>query len=182
MLSTWRHYSDSRPQAAPIEVVVAGEYFGVAVSVYNPDVFFKKKKKNISLKIKLIPFAFLIFVVVHPSRITRFLPINRWQFSTSSWYTYASALVFVTLNSTSCTRAAYHHKLYSQSTYAPVAATGPAFVAEIMWNDNYYHRCNRNVCTFYKRRHVFRDFQSKMKNVEHGTTLPIMQVSVDTKF
>ncbi|CAI6364474.1 unnamed protein product [Macrosiphum euphorbiae] len=46
-----------------------------------------------------------------------------------------------------------------------------------MWNDGYHHHsCNRNgICSFYRRRHVYRDFQSKMKSVEQGTPLPIMQ-------
>ncbi|XP_027838588.2 terminal nucleotidyltransferase 5C isoform X2 [Aphis gossypii] len=46
-----------------------------------------------------------------------------------------------------------------------------------MWNDGYHHlSCNRNgICSFYRRRHVYQDFQSKMKSVEQGTSLPIMQ-------
>lgn len=64
--------------------------------------------------------------------------------------------------------------IFFYRTNVPVAA---GLLVEIMWNDNNYHSCNRNVCSFYKRRHVYRDFQSKMKNVEHVTSLPLMQVS-----
>lgn len=59
----------------------------------------------------------------------------------------------------------------------------------IMWNDNngYHHGCHHRttvVGQFFKRRqqHYYnRDYQSKMKTVDHGT-LPIMQVSSDYRF